>query len=136
QMGPIAAKYGGTVVIEPLRKKESNLINKVSEGMKIVMEINHPNIQVLGDIYHMRCESEPPGSLIEAADHLRHIHIAELANRTAPGVAGDNFYPYLKALKAIHYQGGISIEGRWGKDFPRELIKSRAYLLGQINTLN
>jgi sugar phosphate isomerase/epimerase len=138
KMGPIAAKYNVTVVIEPLRRGESNFINRVDEGLAIAMEVNHPNIQMLGDVYHMLKEREEPESFIEARKLLKHTHIAEIENRTAPGLAGDNLVPYLRALKNANYNGGISIEGRWGdkEDFEKNLILARAYLQGQINSLN
>ena len=138
KMGPIAEKYGVIVVIEPLRSGECNFINRVDEGLAIVLEVNHPNIQMLGDVYHMMKEGEEPQSYIEARKYLKHTHIAELEKRTAPGLAGDNLVPYLKALKDAGYRGGISIEGSWGpkEDFEKNLILARAYLQGQINSLN
>ena len=138
KMGPIAANYDVVVVIEPLRQKESNLVNRVEEAYPIALEVNHPNIQVLGDVYHMLCENEPPESLIETRRILAHMHLAEKEKRTAPGLMGDNFVPYLQALKMAGYTGGISIEGRWGEkvDFEKNLILARAYLQGQINTIN
>jgi len=136
KMGPVAEKYDVIVVIEPLRKGESNLINRVDEGLELVQEVNHPNIQVLGDVFHMLRENEEPESFIEARKLLKHTHIAELEDRTAPGLAGDNLSPYLQALKQANYKGGISVEGRWGDNFEKNLIISRAYLQGQINALN
>lgn len=137
KMGPLAAKYNIIVVIEPLRKEESNLVNRVEEAYIIALEVNHPNIKVLGDIYHMVQENETPESLIEARQILSHMHIAEKNRRTAPGLAGDNFIPYLEALKKAGYKGGISIEGNWGpkEDFEKNLILARAYLQGQINAM-
>ena len=138
KMGPIAQKYDVVVVIEPLRQKESNLVNRVEEAYPIAMEVNHPNIQVLGDVYHMLCENEGPESLIESRRLLAHMHLAEKEKRTAPGLMGDNFVPYLLALKQAGYEGGISIEGSWGAKplFVKNLILARAYLQGQINTIN
>ena len=138
KMGPIAAKYDIVVVIEPLRQKESNLVNRVEEAYPIALEVNHPNIQVLGDVYHMLRENEAPESLIEARKILAHMHLAEIEKRTAPGLMGDNFVPYLLALKKAGYSGGISIEGNWGEkaDFGKNLILARAYLQGQINTID
>ena len=136
QMGPIAQKYAVTVVIEPLRKGESNLINRVDEALDLVLRVNHPNIRVLGDVFHMMRENEEPQSFIEARKYLSHTHIAEVEKRTAPGLAGDNLVPYLGALNDAGYTGGISIEGGWGDDFQTNLIIAHAYLKGQINSLN
>ena len=49
-----------------------------------------------------------------------HCHIAEKQDRTPPGVMGDDFKPYLNALKKINYKGRISLECRW-KNLETEL---------------
>ena len=72
-----------------------------------------PNIAVIADFFHMAREAEPVTDIVDAADKLVHCHIAEVGNRTPPGVDGDDFTPYFKALKQIGYDGRISIESRW-----------------------
>jgi sugar phosphate isomerase/epimerase len=125
RLGPLAAPQGVTVVLEPLNKGETNLINNVADGADYVDAIAHPNVQLLADIFHMTRESEGPESILKAGARLRHVHIAEKAERTSPGTAGDDFRPFFKALKAVGYKGGISVEGKWGKvladDLPRAL---------------
>ena len=101
RIAELGDKYNVTVVIEPLRKQETNFINTVREGLKIVKLVNHPNFKLLADFYHMACEDEDPEIIVEAGKDLYHCHIAEKAERTAPGVKGDDFEPYLKSLKAI-----------------------------------
>lgn len=119
-MGPMAKKAGVTIVIEPLNRTETNFINSVLEGADIVKRVNHPNIRLLADIYHMMRESEGPESILEAGKWLRHCHIAEKETRSAPGVKGDDFTPYFAALSRIGYRGAISIESGW-KDFGAEI---------------
>lgn len=119
-MGPMAKKAGVTIVIEPLNRTETNFINSVLEGADIVKRVNHPNIRLLADIYHMMRESEGPESILEAGKWLRHCHIAEKETRSAPGVKGDDFTPYFAALSKIGYRGAISIESGW-KDFGAEI---------------
>lgn len=134
-MAPLAEAHGVVVVIEPLRKEESNLINRLDEALELVIRVNHPHIRALGDVFHMTSENEEPQSFIEARRYLHHTHIAEKDQRTAPGLQGDNFMPYLAALRDAGYEGGISIEGRWGEDFEKNLVIARAYLDGQIQAL-
>lgn len=112
-MGPIARKYGVTVAIENLQKSETNFINTVGEALTIAREVNDPNIRVMADIFHMLRENEGPEALLAAGKYLVHCHIAEIRDRTAPGMAGDDFRPYFSALRKIGYRGGISIEGSW-----------------------
>jgi sugar phosphate isomerase/epimerase len=127
RMGPIAAKYNITVVIEPLNRKECNFINSVKEGADIARAVNHPNIAVLADIYHMAIEDEGPESLRYAGELLRHCHMAERDGRKMPGTNNYDFTPYFKALKDIHYQGRLSLEGRWD-NFDEQLAPVIAYL--------
>lgn len=135
KLGPIAKKYGITIAIEPLRKQECNFINTVHEGYCIAKRVNHPNIRVNADIYHMLQEGEGPESILEAGrKYLRHVHIAENARRTAPGTDGDDFTPYFRALKDIGYRGIISIECGW-EDFNRQVAPSIAELKRQMQSI-
>ena len=131
RMAPLAQKYGVTVVVEPLNTGETNFINSLAEGAAIVKDVNHPNILLLCDIYHMMRDSEPAGEIVKYSELIRHCHIAEKETRSAPGTAGDNFRPYFDALKQINYQGCISIEGRWD-DFEKRLAPALQYMKQQF----
>lgn len=130
KMGPMAAPYGITIVVEPLRRQECNYINTVVEGAEIVERVNHPNIRLLFDIYHMLHNGEDPGDLNKVGKLLAHGHIAEKEKRSAPGVMGDDFRPFFAALKKMHYKGRISIEGQWKVD---ELPKAYAVIRQQAS---
>ena len=134
RIAPAAEKFGVLVAIEPLQASECNFINTVKEGADLARRTGSPNICVIADIFHMTRMQESPASIIEAADKLVHCHIAENEARTAPGVKGDNFTPYLKALKQIKYTGGMSFECSW-KNVPAELPEAAAYLRGQIQSV-
>jgi len=120
KMGPLAGKHDVAVAVEPLQRCETNFINTVPQGAKIVRAVNHPNIRLLADIFHMMRMDEPPEHIREAGDLIVHVHIAEKAKRTPPGVACDDFTAYFQALKDIGYKGLISIECGW-KDLSQQL---------------
>ena len=101
------------VVIEPLRPKESNIINYVWQGLQIVEDVNSPRIQQLADLFHMTMGREPAESIVKAGCRLKHVHIAEKTTRQYPGKDGYDFSPYFDALKKIGYSGGISCECGW-----------------------
>ncbi|MDD4016850.1 MAG: sugar phosphate isomerase/epimerase [Kiritimatiellae bacterium] len=105
-----------TVVLEPLNKGESNILNSVAEGIEYVDAIRRPRIQLLADFYHMLKESEGPDSIRKAGARLRHCHIAELEGRKAPGTKGEDLSGFFAALKAIGYVGGVSCECGWPKE--------------------
>jgi sugar phosphate isomerase/epimerase len=135
RLGPIAAAHGVVVAIEPLNRDECNFINTVAEGAAIVREAGHPNIRLLADIYHMLRENEGPEALVAAGPLLRHVHLAEKDRRTPPGVAGDDFRPYLQALRRAGYAGAISIECRW-EDLAAQLPAALKALREQLARLD
>ena len=130
RLGPVAGKYNVTVVIEPLNSQETNIINSLKEGAEIVMAVDHPNIQLLCDIYHMLKDDEPASEILKYGQYIKHCHIAEKETRSAPGTMGDDFTEYFKALKQIKYTGCICIEGKWD-DFETRLSPALQYMQEQ-----
>lgn len=134
RLAPLAARHGIRVCVEPLQKRETNFIQYVHEATRLVEAVQQPNVGITADIFHMMRGEESPESIRKAGKHIQHVHLAELANRTAPGVDGDDFTPYLQALKDIGYTGPISMECGW-KDlygqFPQALETVRTQL-GQL----
>ncbi len=112
-IAPLAQEHEVTVVIEPLNRKECNFITTLAEGAAMVAAADHPQVRLLADIYHMRVNGEDPGDLVTYGQGLEHVHVAELEGRLAPGMAGEDFGPYLRALKEADYQGAISFEAGW-----------------------
>ncbi|PWJ57552.1 sugar phosphate isomerase/epimerase [Dyadobacter jejuensis] len=133
QMAPMAEKYGITIAIEPLNRGETNFINSLAEGVEIVEAVKSPRVKLLCDIYHMLKEDEPASEITKYGKHIVHCHIAEKAERTPPGVMGDDFRPYLSALKQTGYRGGLSIECFHYDDFSNQIRTGIAELQKQIN---
>jgi sugar phosphate isomerase/epimerase len=115
KLGPLAKEQGITLTVEPLNKGECNFINSLAEGAEAVKLAAHPNVALLCDLYHMAREGEGPEAILACGPLLKHAHIAERDVRSAPGVKGDDFRPYFKALKSVNYQGAMSMECGWGK---------------------
>lgn len=134
RMAPLAARWGVTLVIEPLNRGECNFINSLAEGAAVVEAVNHAAVRLLADIYHMLRDDEPPDAIRQFGHLLRHAHIAEKANRTAPGVAGDDFRPYLRALRDAGYDQTLSLECRWD-NFAAEAPGAIRALRRQLATL-
>ena len=121
-----------TIVLEPLNKGETNILNSVTEGIEYVDAINRPRIQLLADFYHMMKESEGPDAIRKAGARIRHCHIAELDGRKAPGTKGEDLSGFFKALLDIGYTGGVSCECGWPKENVEEAWKKAlATMLGQ-----
>ncbi|MCI8589281.1 MAG: sugar phosphate isomerase/epimerase [Clostridiales bacterium] len=128
-VGDIAGEYDIMIAVEPLRKQEDNLINRVPQGLAAAKEANNAHVAGLADLYHMKSEGESFADIGTYGAELVHIHIAA-ADRTYPtwGDGQDADYAlFAKALKACRYQGRISIEAGT-QNFEADAEKSLALL--------
>jgi D-psicose/D-tagatose/L-ribulose 3-epimerase len=128
RIAPEARANGITVVIEPLRRQETNIINTTAEGLELVQAIGDPNFQLLIDFFHLASEKEDPEIVLRARDHIRHLHMANPQGRVFP-LKWDEFdyAPFFKNLRDIGYSGRISIEAS-SKDVPAEAPQAIALL--------
>lgn len=129
-LAPIAGSRSITLAVEQLNRGETNFINTMAESGEIVEAVHHPNLKMMCDVYHALKENDPASEIIRFREHLVHCHIAEKEGRTPPGVMGDDFTPYLRALKKINYRGRISLECNW-KNIDEELPKAVKVLQDQ-----
>jgi sugar phosphate isomerase/epimerase len=111
QLAGVAKKYGIMIALESLEAVETNFLITLSAAAEVVRAVNHPNFKLNADIFHMMREGEAPQSIVDAADILVYCEIAEKQKRSLPGVQGDDFKPYLRALRKANYKGYIFIEG-------------------------
>jgi len=109
----VASKYNIILALENLNTTEANFITTASEALEMVKGINHKNVRLCIDIYHMLKENESPAVIAGAKGYVVYCEVAEREGRTPPGVHGDDFRPYFKGLKDIGYKGLIVIECRW-----------------------
>ena len=107
----LAKPYDITIVLEPLRKFECNIVNTLGEGLKLAKVVDRDNIKCLVDLYHMDAENEDSTVILEAKGYLRHIHFAMPKGRVYPKDMNEyNYKPFIDNLKKIDYQHRISIE--------------------------
>lgn len=131
KIAAIAKKYNVKIALENLQSKETNFLNSVRSAADVVRRINHPNFRLNADIFHMRREGELPQSIIDAKDLLIHCEIAEDKERTLPGIMGDDFKPYLMALRTAKYKGPLFVEA--GSNYsPAQMAFCYQYLTKQI----
>lgn len=112
-LGPLAEEAGIDIAIEPLNKREDNLINSVAHGARLVDEIGHPRIQLLADLFHMFEDGESLYSVTMAGSKVKHTHVADLG-RVPPGFASGgeaNFKGFFRHLKGAGYEARCSFEG-------------------------
>lgn len=111
-VGEIAAGYGIRVVIEPLSRKETNMICTMAEGAILEADVNHPNVSLLSDYFHVIANGDSIADIVTIGS-FGHIHIAAGQGRLYPLTEeGERYREFIAALKAIGYHGRISIEGK------------------------
>lgn len=133
-LGPMAAQRGITIAIEPINKLESNIVNLAAEGLRLAKEVNHPNVQLLIDYYHLMLEKEDLGIIREAGAAIRHAHFAKVEGRTYPDRVEDDYRRFFRCLRSIGYARRCSIEActaDFAADAPRALALLRQIVSGQ-----
>lgn len=109
---PIARSQKITIAVEPLRSAESNILNTGAETVKMVREVNLPNVKMMIDYFHLRSMNEDPEILWTARDEIVHLHFSNPHGRAWPRDPGEDpeYSHFFGLIKKIGYTGGISIE--------------------------
>jgi len=98
------------LAIEPINRYETDLVNTVASGLKLVDTIGLDNVGLLLDTFHMNIE-EPSmvESMVAAGERLFHFHVAD-SNRWYPGAGHIDFNAILNTLNSVGYRGFVSAE--------------------------
>jgi sugar phosphate isomerase/epimerase len=110
ELGSFAWQRGVTLLIEPLNRYETDVLNRVSDGVELVRSLDTDGVAILADLFHMNIEEQSlAASIREAAGHIGFVHLAD-SNRQPAGLGHTNFVEVVEALKAIGYDGYVSAE--------------------------
>jgi sugar phosphate isomerase/epimerase len=118
-----AASVGVQIMLEPLHKGETNLVNSIREAVAFLDEHGIGGVPVVADLFHIELEHEPFTVLHEHADRIGHAHIADTGRR----YLGSGDWPwreFVGELRTAGYGGSISLECVWGDDFGAEVRSS------------
>ena len=109
-LGRHAARYGVPLLYEPLNRYETDLVNDLAAGVRLVEGLAEPNVKLLADLFHMNIEEANLADAIRAAGpHVGHVHFAD-SNRRAAGMGHTDFGPIVAALREVGYTGYLSAE--------------------------
>lgn len=110
QMGDYAADRGIIFGIECINRYETSLINTAEQGMELVELVDHPNVGVHLDSFHMGIEEKDFGKAIErAGKKMVHFHSNE-HDRGVPGSGHTDWTSIAAAIKEIGYDRAMVIE--------------------------
>lgn len=112
--GEFAEKAGITLIVEPLNTKVNHkgyFLSNCVDGLRLMKEVNHPNVRLLFDLYHEQVEL---GNVIRTAlaamPYVRVFHVADNPGRNEPGT-GEMYYANIyKAIAKAGYEHYITME--------------------------
>jgi len=99
-----------TICLEPLNRFETYFLNTLEDAAHLIRDIGAPNVKIHFDTFHSNIEEKHPAEALRSvAKELGHVHISE-NDRGIPGSGHVDWQGVLKVLKAIRYQGWMTIE--------------------------
>ncbi len=110
QLADHAAERDVVVIMEPLNRYESNLVNRMEDGVALLESLEKSNVKLLGDLFHMNIEEVRIGdALRQAGPRLGHVHFVD-SNRRPAGFGHIDYNEVAAALREIDYRGYCSAE--------------------------
>ena len=105
-----AQKCGVQLCVEPLNRFETDFLNTVEQGLKLVKAVGSPAVKLHLDTFHMNIEQKNQAAAIKKAGKLlAHFHACG-CDRGTPGNDHIDWPSIAKALKSIGYKGDVVIE--------------------------
>ncbi len=105
-----AEGHGIRIVVEPWNRYETYLINRLDQAVAMVRDVDHPNVGVKGDLFHMNIEElDLAGSIRATGSLLWHLDVAD-STRAAPGVGHIDLAAVMAALHEIGFDGIVNFE--------------------------
>lgn len=116
-----AASYAGQagvkLSVEPLNRFEVYFLNTAADANRLVEEVSHPSFGYLYDTFHANIEERDiAASVTENAKGINHVHVSE-NHRGTPGTGHVRWAETFQALKAVNYDGWMTIEA-FGRALP------------------
>lgn len=114
--GDIVAEAGLYITYEPLSvdgNQPRRALDRAQETYPVIQEVNHPNVKVCFDIYHLQ---RTEGNIVVnmrrgfEQDLIRVVQIGDVPGRQEPGT-GEINYPFIFAeLRRLGYSGYLDTE--------------------------
>jgi len=116
-----AQSLGVQLGLEVVNRYETNMINTAREGLAYITELDHPNVGIHLDTYHMNIEeSDMFQPVLDCGEKLVYVHIGE-SHRGYLGSGSIDFDMFFKALDRIGYRGPLTFESFSGAVLTPEL---------------
>ncbi|OHB59721.1 MAG: hypothetical protein A2Y12_14795 [Planctomycetes bacterium GWF2_42_9] len=121
-----------TLVVEPLNSLVDHagfFFDGTDEAVKMINEINSPNLKLLYDVYHMQIMQGNILDFIENnIDIIGHFHSAGVPGRAEPFDTEVNYPAIIKKIDQLGYTGCFGLEYFPKYDHVKSLKKTLKYL--------
>lgn len=123
-----ARDAGLICALEPLNRFECYLLNTCEQSSAYLDRLGEAGFGILYDTFHANIEEKDPLAALHTAfakGHVNHVHISE-NDRGTPGRGHAKIRETIAALKALDYQGWLTIEA-FGKALPELAAATRVW---------
>jgi hydroxypyruvate isomerase len=114
QVAKICEKDDITLLLEPFNTRVDHpdyFLDDPELGVSILKNVNHKNVKMLYDIYHMQIMTGNITAFVrENIDYIGHFHIAGVPGRHEPKDAELNYSFILQEIDKTGYRGFVGLE--------------------------
>lgn len=98
------------IALETVTLMQTNFINTVEEGIKMIEDVGEDNFKLMMDVFHLNIEEKDMLKTIrEYQNYNMHVHLAD-NNRRYPGQCGMDFDQVISAFHDSGYDGAFCTE--------------------------
>jgi D-psicose/D-tagatose/L-ribulose 3-epimerase len=133
-----AQNRGIEILIEPLGKRTTDVINTLAEALEMMERINHPAIKMMFDFNNTVDETEPFDILLRKHyKNIHHVHVQEIGGKyLGTGNAVNDYVKAFQVLKDMRYNHWISLEvfdfSPGGKTIANESMRTLKQIEGKL----
>lgn len=110
RLGEHGEKVGCKVLLEPVNRYETHMINRVAQAVEVCEKISSKGVGIIADTFHMNIEEKNLAETFRKyGKFIDHIHLVD-SNRFLPGQGHTDFGPVFAALKEVGYKNSVSFE--------------------------
>ncbi|MHC4462030.1 MAG: sugar phosphate isomerase/epimerase family protein [Planctomycetota bacterium] len=133
-----AQERGVKILIEPLGKSVTDVVNTMAEALELAKQVNHPAVQIVFDFHNTPDETQAFDVLLKKYyNHIYHVHVQEMDGKhLGTATAVDDYVKAFQTLKDLRYGKWISLEvfdfSPGGKRIAEESMRALLQIEGKL----